>query len=86
MKKGGKLHRKDGEKGLKNASFWVITSKHFRPPPRRPQTYSSGKKIHPKRGGGGMIEIRNIYPCDCTVYSELPSNMSTMLRTELRNM
>ena len=25
--KGGKLHKKNGEKGLKNASFWVINSK-----------------------------------------------------------
>ena len=27
--KGGKLHKKNGEKGLKNASFWVINSNKF---------------------------------------------------------
>ena len=28
--KEGKLHKKNGEKGLKIASFWVINSKNFR--------------------------------------------------------
>ena len=58
---------KKGEKGLKNASFWVINFKHFRGGvfrPPLPQTYSSGKKNDLKRGGGGeMIELHNIYPC-----------------------
>ena len=45
-KKGGKLHEK-GEKGLKNASFWVINFKNFRggssdpPCTTLPHTYSS---------------------------------------------
>ena len=85
---------KNGEKGLKNASFRVINSKNFRggvfrpplhPPlpsggasPRPPQTYSSGEKNDLKRGGGGMIELHNIYPC-LEGYSSLPSYHLTVL-------
>ena len=55
---------KKGEKGLKNASFWVINSKNFRggvfrpPPPAvsrgfappAAKLFAGGKKQSPKRG------------------------------------
>ena len=41
-KNGGKIH-KNGEKGLKNVSFWVINSNN-----------SLGKENYLKRGGGGV--------------------------------
>ena len=49
-------YMKKGEKGLKNASFWVINSKNFR------KLVHRGKKMISKGGGGGMIELDNIYP------------------------
>ena len=50
---------KNGKKGPINASFWAINSK-----PHPPQTCSSGEKNDLKKGGGGMIELDNIYPCN----------------------
>ena len=116
-RKGEENYIKKGEKGLKNASFWVIISKkksrvwgllaftsfwvikstNFRPDRRKlirrkrtkngngiknaafwainstarpPQTYSSEKKNESqKRGGGGMIEMHNIYPWSVYFFS-----------------
>ena len=48
-KNRGKYIKKNGEKGLKNASFWLINLKNSR------------EKIFLSRGGG-MIEMHNIYP------------------------
>ena len=51
--------------GNKNASFWAINSTA-----RPPQTYSSEKKMNLKRGGGGgMIEMHNIYPWSVYFFS-----------------
>ena len=48
-------YTKKGRKGLKNASFWTINSGgFFRPPP----------PCRLNRGGGGMVKIHNIYPCN----------------------
>ena len=62
----------NGEKGLKNASFWVINSKNFRGGvfrPPLPQTYSSGKKNDLKRGGGGNDRIALYIPLHITACS-----------------
>ena len=44
---GGRLHKKTGTKGLKNASFWVINSA-----PIRRKLIRRGKKLISKEGGG----------------------------------
>ena len=49
------IKKKTGKKALK---LHLIDS------PRPPQTYSLGKKINLKRGGGGTIEMHNIYSSD----------------------
>ena len=49
-RKTGETYIENGEKGLKNASFWVINSKIFRTAP------SPGVGVE-----GGMIEMHNIY-------------------------
>ena len=47
---------KNGEKGLKNASFWVINSTNFDSP-------AVGRKNNLKRIWEEMIETHNKYPC-----------------------
>ena len=54
-KNGGRLHKKNEEKGLKNAFFCVIISKKI-----SPASYSSGKNKY-QRGEGEIIEMHNIY-------------------------
>ena len=55
-KKGKEKGRKKGEKGLKNASFWVINFKNFRggssdpPPPAPPCRILIRRKLHKKTG------------------------------------
>ena len=47
---------KKGEKGFKNASFWLRLA--------RRKLICRGKKLNLKRGeGGGLIRMHNIYPC-----------------------
>ena len=69
---------KKWEKGLKNAYFGVINSKNFRGGVYQPPPLSSGEKNDLNRGGGGMIELHNIYPC-LEGYSFLPSYHLTVL-------
>ena len=59
---------KNGVKGLKIASLWVIDYKNFSressasPPPPPAATLYAGEKIYLKVGAGGIIEMHNIYP------------------------
>ena len=66
-KKGGKLH-KTGEKGLKDASFWVIYSKNFRIragfSPARRKLIRREKKMNLKRGAGGNDRIARYISLD----------------------
>ena len=56
-------YMKNGRKALKIRFLGLYNQKKLRgASPRPPKTYSSGEK-NLKRGGRGMIEIHNIYPC-----------------------
>ena len=71
MKRGKKKEEnyiERGEKVLKNAFFWAINSKNWL---RLPQTYLSGIKINLKKGGGEMIKMHSIYPCNNISRKEL---------------
>ena len=48
-----KFYKKTGEKALK-CIFWGIPARH--------KLIRRGKKNNLKRGGGGQIEMHNIYP------------------------
>ena len=56
--KGERKTEKNGGKGLKNASFWVINSKNFAPPS---VTLFAGAKMNLKGGGGEKMFMMLFY-------------------------
>ena len=64
MKKGKteENYIKKRGKGLKNASFWVVSSKTIRTLPYLINLFVGGKDESQKRGEGEIIKILNIYP------------------------
>ena len=61
---------KNGEKGLRNATFLVINSKNS---PRPMQTYSSGKNLSQKREGGNYQNAKyiSLYKADIRFLSAI---------------